>query len=138
MMGLPAHELSPLRFYALSIASQPVLEILGTGDQVVPLPMTAVGQGRHAAEKLWVADLSGANPGGKWRFRLQLDGTKRAHPPYAPFYTTLLRSAWLQDGRNYVEGVDFQCYLDEGATHSEGAWASRLPQVFRFLFPANA
>jgi hypothetical protein len=44
------------------------------------------------------------------------------------------RRALLEAG--YVEGVDFQYYLDEGATHSEAAWAARLPLIFSFLLPA--
>lgn len=44
------------------------------------------------------------------------------------------RRALLEAG--YVEGVDFQYYLDEGATHSEAAWAARLPLAFSFLLPA--
>ncbi len=49
-------------------------------------------------------------------------------------YDTLAaRDALLENG--YVEGSEFQYYLDEGATHSEGAWAGRLHRVFEFLFP---
>jgi predicted alpha/beta superfamily hydrolase len=96
-MALPEGELPPLRFYALSTSGHPALEILGEGEQVIPLALTAVGQGRHAGEKLWTADLGGMIPAGDWQFRLQLDGTRREHPPYAPFYTTSLRSVWLQD-----------------------------------------
>lgn len=48
--------------------------------------------------------------------------------------TRQARRALLEAG--YVEGVDFQYYLDEGATHSEAAWAARLPLVFSFLLPA--
>jgi hypothetical protein len=36
-----------------------------------------------------------------------------------------------------VEGVDFQYHLAEGATHSEAAWAARLPLVLQFLLPAG-
>lgn len=35
----------------------------------------------------------------------------------------------------YALGPDFQYFRDEGAIHHEGAWAERLPHVFRFLFP---
>jgi hypothetical protein len=49
--------------------------------------------------------------------------------------TAAARSALLAAG--YVEGVDFQYYLAEGATHSEAAWAARLPMVLQFLFPTG-
>lgn len=47
--------------------------------------------------------------------------------------TALARDALREAG--YVEGVDFQYYVADGATHSEDAWAARLPLVFQFLFP---
>lgn len=47
--------------------------------------------------------------------------------------TLAARAALLENG--YIEGRDFQHYLDRGATHSETAWAGRLPLVFEFLFP---
>jgi predicted alpha/beta superfamily hydrolase len=49
--------------------------------------------------------------------------------------TAEARAALLEAG--YVEGVDFQCYVAEGATHSEAAWAARLPLVLQFLFPTG-
>jgi hypothetical protein len=49
--------------------------------------------------------------------------------------TAEARAALLEAG--YVEGVDFQRYLAEGATHSEGAWAARLPLILQFLFPTG-
>lgn len=45
------------------------------------------------------------------------------------------REALLENG--YVEGVDFQYYVDRGAGHNEAAWAGRLSKVFPFLFPAE-
>lgn len=48
--------------------------------------------------------------------------------------TRAARDALIESGM--VEGSDFHYYLDEGANHSEQAWASRLPLVFQFLFPA--
>jgi predicted alpha/beta superfamily hydrolase len=48
--------------------------------------------------------------------------------------TLLAREALLEAG--YVEGVDFQFYLDEEGIHSESSWAARLPMIFQFLFPA--
>ena len=35
----------------------------------------------------------------------------------------------------YVEGEDFRYFVDQGATHNEAAWASRLDLVLMFLFP---
>ena len=49
--------------------------------------------------------------------------------------TAQARRALLE--ASYVEGVDFQYHLAEGATHSEAAWAARLPLVFQFLFPTG-
>lgn len=49
--------------------------------------------------------------------------------------TAQARAALLEAG--YVEGVDFHYYVAEGATHSEGAWAARLPLVLQFLFPTG-
>lgn len=47
--------------------------------------------------------------------------------------TQAAREALLENG--YQEGPNFKYYLDEGATHSEAAWAARLPLIFQFLFP---
>ncbi len=49
--------------------------------------------------------------------------------------TAAARQALLDAG--YREGSEFQYLLDEGATHSESAWAARLPLVFQFLFPTT-
>ena len=46
--------------------------------------------------------------------------------------TRAARDALLENG--YVEGADFQYYLDRGAGHNEAAWAGRLGKVFQFLF----
>lgn len=69
--------------------------------------------------------------------RLWLDSGTRSSPVRGDDGmgdTRRARKALLEAG--YVEGVDFQYYLDEGATHSEAAWAARLPLVFSFLLPA--
>ena len=47
--------------------------------------------------------------------------------------TQAARDALLENGCR--QGPDFQYYLDDGATHSEAAWAARLPLIFQFLFP---
>lgn len=49
--------------------------------------------------------------------------------------TAAARRALLQAG--YVEAVDFQYYVAEGATHSEASWAARLPLILQFLFPTQ-
>lgn len=50
--------------------------------------------------------------------------------------TIAARDALLHNG--YVLGENLGYFLHEGATHSEAAWAERLPRVFRFLFPLQA
>ena len=50
--------------------------------------------------------------------------------------TRAAREALL--GNGYVEGPDFHYFLDKGGIHKESSWATRLPQVFRFLFPTEA
>ena len=47
--------------------------------------------------------------------------------------TIRLRDALLQKG--FKQGQDLFYFFDEGATHSEAAWAARLPQIFQYLFP---
>lgn len=47
--------------------------------------------------------------------------------------TLAARQALLDAG--YTEGQEFVYHLAEGATHSEAAWAARLPQVLSYLFP---
>lgn len=49
--------------------------------------------------------------------------------------TAAARCALLEAG--YAQGVDFQFYVAEGATHSEASWAARLPMILQFLFPAG-
>lgn len=49
--------------------------------------------------------------------------------------TVLARDALVEAG--YVEGIDFQFYLDEEGIHSESSWAARLPMIFQFLFPVT-
>jgi predicted alpha/beta superfamily hydrolase len=70
--------------------------------------------------------------------RLWLDSgtlTSPEHGNDGMFDTLAARKALLDNG--YVEGPDFQYYLDEGGLHSEASWAARLPLVFRFLFPIS-
>lgn len=45
----------------------------------------------------------------------------------------LLRAALLADG--FVEGQDLTAVEIPGAGHNEPAWAARMPDVLRFLFP---
>jgi len=49
--------------------------------------------------------------------------------------TQAARQALLKNG--YQEGPNFRYYLAEGASHSEAAWAARLPMIFQFLFPIS-
>ncbi|MDX1520588.1 MAG: alpha/beta hydrolase-fold protein, partial [Anaerolineae bacterium] len=49
--------------------------------------------------------------------------------------TMAAREALLENG--YVIGPDFQHHVAEGAIHHESAWAARLDNVFRFLFPVQ-
>lgn len=70
--------------------------------------------------------------------RLWLDSGTRSTPTRGDDGmrdTQLARAALLAAG--YVEGRDFVYYLDEGAIHSETAWAARLPLIFQFLFPTD-
>ena len=46
----------------------------------------------------------------------------------------LLKAALV--GAGYVDGVDLHYAEYEGATHSEGAWATRVGPMLRWLFPA--
>ncbi len=71
-------------------------------------------------------------------FRLWLDSgtrTTRKRGDDGMQETRAVRDALLENG--FVNGSDFRYYLDEGAIHHETAWAARLPQVFRFLFPTT-
>jgi predicted alpha/beta superfamily hydrolase len=67
--------------------------------------------------------------------RLWLDSGTRTAPDYGDdsrHDTLAARDALLANG--YVEGKNLRYLLDEGATHSESAWAARFDQVLRFLF----
>jgi predicted alpha/beta superfamily hydrolase len=68
--------------------------------------------------------------------RLWLDSGTRDEPDQGDDGWRETRAAYqalLENG--YQAGPDFRYYLDKGATHSEAAWAARLPLVFQFLFP---
>jgi predicted alpha/beta superfamily hydrolase len=76
--------------------------------------------------------------GGRRDLRLWLDSGTLSSPGRGEDgqrETAQARRTLLAAG--YVEGVDFQYHLAEGATHSEGAWAARLPLVLQFLFPTG-
>jgi predicted alpha/beta superfamily hydrolase len=45
-------------------------------------------------------------------------------------------SLLLQE-KGWVEGIDLEYHKFAGALHNEDAWANRLPQVLRYLFPAR-
>ncbi|HMJ06055.1 MAG TPA: hypothetical protein VK474_07340, partial [Chthoniobacterales bacterium] len=51
------------------------------------------------------------------------------------------RAAVLRDKlieKNWRLHDDLHYFEDEGASHSEGAWAHRFEAVLRFLYPAQA
>lgn len=83
--------------YYLSRARSPALELCGDGAEVKRIPMVAAAQGRYADERLWVADLSAHLRSENWQFRVVLASGRRDHPLFAPFYTTSLRTVWVQD-----------------------------------------
>ena len=39
--------------------------------------------------------------------------------------------------QGFVEGEDLRVVVDEGAGHNELAWSGRMPDILRFLFPAD-
>jgi hypothetical protein len=49
--------------------------------------------------------------------------------------TVEARDILLEKG--FELGRDFCYYLDEGAAHTEAAWAQRLPLILEFLFPGE-
>jgi predicted alpha/beta superfamily hydrolase len=102
--------LLPNHLYFTGQATNPAAEICGDSSDRVTIPLSWVGNGRHSEEGLWVADLSGYLPpdrpaaarsavGGEWQFRIDLGDGGWEQPEFAPFYTTTLRSVWLQDGQ---------------------------------------
>ena len=50
------------------------------------------------------------------------------------YLTMAMRDAMLALG--FRQGNDFHYMLDETAIHHETSWAKRLPEIFKFLFPA--
>jgi len=72
----------------------------------------------------------------KLPIRLWIDsGTKDTHDrgDDGMFDTITATNALARAG--YDLGTDFVYFLDQGATHTEAAWAGRLDKVFKFLFP---
>jgi predicted alpha/beta superfamily hydrolase len=49
--------------------------------------------------------------------------------------TLELRDAMVEKG--WKEGRDLLVYVDGGAVHNEGAWASRFGEILMWLFPAR-
>jgi predicted alpha/beta superfamily hydrolase len=56
---------------------------------------------------------------------------KRAHQDVALLYKELVLNGWAPE-----DNVHFQ--MVEGGTHDESAWAARVGDMLRFLFPANS
>ena len=72
------------------------------------------------------------------RARLWLDTGTREGRAYAQ---TVLQTRQLRDelvARGWRQGEDLFYFEDAGATHSERAWAHRLPMALKFLFPPPA
>lgn len=80
----------------------------------------------------WVRRFRAAN-----RPRLWVDmGTCEGNSPEAIVNDArLLRDTLVECG--WREGQDLEYREYEGACHNEGAWAARLPDVLRWLFPAG-
>lgn len=97
------HEaLLPNHFYYVGQALNPVLEAPVEQGFVRRLPLSWAGTGRHADEGLWVADLSGQlPPTDEWQFRIDLGASVYEHPEFDAFYTTGLRTLWVQDRQIY-------------------------------------
>jgi hypothetical protein len=60
------------------------------------------------------------------------DGAANADAPRTP---ELRRFRELFDATRYSEGVSLATMEVDGALHDEAAWAARLPDLLRFLFP---
>lgn len=47
--------------------------------------------------------------------------------------TTAMCDALVVDG--YVQGVDMDCYVAQGAGHNEASWAARVARPLKYMFP---
>ena len=92
--------LMPNHLYYVGQALDPAVELIAEDGSLRQVALSWVGEGRHANECLWVADLTGRLPQGPdpWQFCLDLGDGRFEHPEFAPYFTTSLRSVWLQDG----------------------------------------
>lgn len=93
--------LLPYHLYYVSEALDPALEIWDADDTWQRVALRRVGSGRRAGEGLWLADLSRCLPAAAdtWQFRIDRGDGGCEHPEFAPYFTTRLRSLWLQDGQ---------------------------------------
>ncbi len=93
--------LPPNHLFFVGLAMDPVVEICIGDGLPLRLSLSWAGSGRHGDEGLWMADLTGLIPDGgdAWQFRLDLGDGHWLHPEFAPFYTTTLRSVFVQDGQ---------------------------------------
>lgn len=72
------------------------------------------------------------------RPRIWLDmGTTEGETPGAHLLDARLLKAMLV-GKGWREGRSLHYFEAEGATHSESAWAARLPLALQFLYPRKA
>ncbi len=106
-MILPNEPESPSRLvpntlYLLSESAAPQIEIYRQRQPHIIRPFEKAGPGRWAKETLWKVSLAGTGRSTRWKFRIQLDEQRWLHPPHAHYFTTRLRSLWLQDGQIYA------------------------------------
>lgn len=47
-----------------------------------------------------------------------------------------LKAREIMLAKGFEPGVNFSFFRDEGACHTESAWAGRMPEILKFLFPA--
>lgn len=96
-------DLAADRFYYLGAVADPVLQICRDEDGLDEVPLERTGGGRRQGEALWSASLAGVEgAGGSWQFRIVGAVAGCEQPPFAAFYTTGLRSLWLQDGQIFA------------------------------------
>lgn len=80
-----------------------------------------------------LASVAGSNGQPLRPTRLYLDSGDSGHSNDDVANTAALADALRAAG--YEDGVDLQYVVAPGATHTESAWAARLPAALQFLFP---
>ena len=97
------------------------------------------------ASQMALIDLIRRGRSPKGRIYLDVGGREGAGLPDAGVAEALSRGFWdgvhrlhrLLGSTGYRDGVDMLFVADEQAVHSEGAWAARLPDAFRFLLSSG-